>query len=40
MKRTDEYYNSKYYNMHEYMCIEKKRIYNKEKIIDLQIKTT
>ena len=30
MKRTDEYYNSKYYNMHEHMCI-KKRIYNKEK---------
>ena len=31
MKRTEEYYNSEYYNMHEHMCIEKKkRIYNKQ----------
>ena len=25
MKRIDEYYSSKYYNMHEHMCIEKKK---------------
>ena len=25
MKRTEEYYSSKYYNMHEHMCIEKKK---------------